>query len=76
MPKYLKLERGDGKVISDTENGKTLAELGFTNNEVLTAYKLHIEEEVPDAPLSRPDGGLSDRAREIFNEWFDMYSDA
>lgn len=28
-PKYLKLERQDGKAIKDIENGKTLAELGF-----------------------------------------------
>lgn len=28
-PKYLKLERGSGKVLKDIENGKTLAELNF-----------------------------------------------
>ncbi len=28
-PKYLKLEIGNGKVIKDIENGRTLAELGL-----------------------------------------------
>ena len=32
-PKYLKLQRSSGKAIKDTENGKTLAELGFTTTE-------------------------------------------
>lgn len=74
-PKYLKLERNDGKVIKDIENGKTLAELGFQNNEVFTAYKINVEEEVANAPLTGSDGKLTDKARQIFNEWFDMYSD-
>jgi hypothetical protein len=29
----LKLERAGGKTIKDIENGKTLAQLGFENNE-------------------------------------------
>ena len=36
--------------------------------------KITIEEEVADAPLRGTDGKLSERLREIFNEWFDMYS--
>ena len=76
-PKYLKLElaQGEGRVIKDIENGKTLGELGIKNDEVITAYKIHIEEEVADAPLRTPDGKLSEKASQIFNEWFDMYSD-
>lgn len=74
-PKYLKLEKGSGRVLRDIENGKTLGELGFSNNEVITAYKIQIEEEVANAPLIGPDGKLSEKARSIFNEWFDMYSD-
>ena len=63
-PKYLKLElaQGEGRVIKDIENGKTLGELGIKNDEVITAYKIHIEEEVADAPLRTPDGKLSEKA--------------
>lgn len=32
-PKYLKLQRFSGKAIKDTENGRTLAELGFSSTE-------------------------------------------
>lgn len=39
-PKYLKLEKGQGRILKDIENGKTLAELEFTNNETVTAYKI------------------------------------
>jgi hypothetical protein len=75
IPKYLRLERQNGKAIRDLDNGKTLGELGIQNNEVIVATKMHVEEEVPNAPLIGPDGKLSTRAKEIFNEWYDMYSD-
>lgn len=32
-PKYLKLQRANGKAIKDTEHGRTLGELGFATNE-------------------------------------------
>jgi hypothetical protein len=41
----------------------------------LSAYKNDIEEEVVNAPLIGPDNKLSDKLKQIFNEWFDMYSD-
>lgn len=50
-PKYLKLERHGGEVISDLDNGKTLGQLGIRSYETITAYKISIEEEVPNAPL-------------------------
>lgn len=77
-PKYLKLTmnlKGDSRVIKDTEHGNTLGELGFQTNELLTAEKLQIVEEVPNAPLIGPDGKLTEKAAKIFNEWFDLYSD-
>jgi hypothetical protein len=60
-PKYLKIERGKGVVVKDIENGKTLGELGLQNNELITAYKINIEEEVVDIPLKNPDGKLNER---------------
>lgn len=36
---------------------------------------MNIEEEVANAPLIDKDGRLTEKAKQIFNEWFDMYSD-
>lgn len=36
---------------------------------------MFIEEEIPNAPLIGADGHFSEKAKAIFNEWFDMYSD-
>ena len=74
-PKYLKLEFAKGKEILDIENGKTLADLGFKNDEALTAQKVNMDEEVPKVPLLGPDGKMVPKLLQIFNEWFDMYSD-
>ena len=44
------------------------------NDEVIIVYRVDLEEEVPVVPLIGEDGKLVDRVKEIFNEWFDMYS--
>lgn len=64
-PKYLKLEltSNGGSVIKDVENGKTLAQLGIQTNDVINAYKIQIEEEVPNAPLIGPDQKLTEKAK-------------
>jgi len=62
-PKYLKLEIGQNTVIKDTENGKTLAQLAMQSNDQINAYKIQVEEEVPNAPLIGPDQKLSEKAR-------------
>lgn len=75
-PKYLKLEIGiGGKVITQAENGKTLAQLNLQSNDSVFAYKKQVDEEIPNAPLIAQDGKLSEKAKQIFNEWFDLYSD-
>lgn len=74
-PKYLKLEKADGTEIKDLDNGKTLSQLGFQANELLTAQKVQIEEEVVPAPILTPENKLTERAKEIFCEWFILYSD-
>ena len=61
-PKYLKLEKEDGQLIKDLDNGKTLAYLGFKPGEVLHAYKIQIEEEVVAAPLIGTDNKLTEKA--------------
>lgn len=35
---------------------------------------MQVEEEIANAPLIGQDGRLTEKAKEIFNEWFDMYS--
>ncbi len=72
VPKYLKIEKG-GKVIKDTENGRTLGELGFQTNEYIIAEKNDVKEVIPQAELII-NGKLNEKALKIFNEWFDMYS--
>ncbi len=52
-----------------------MADLGFQNEEKLTATKIHIEENVTKVPLIGTDGELVPKLLQIFNEWFDMYSD-
>lgn len=75
-PKYLKLEiSSSNKVISQNENGKTLAQLGLQSNDIVFAYKQQVDEEIPNAPLIGQDNKLSEKAKQIFNEMFDMYSD-
>ena len=49
-------------MIKDLENGMTLGELGIKSNAVFTATKVHIHEEVADAPLIGQDGKLSEKA--------------
>lgn len=66
--------RSNNKSIKDTENGKTLGELGFQSHEILTAEKIQLVEDIPHAPLVTPQGQLTEKAAKIFNEWFDMYS--
>ena len=73
-PKYLKLQRADGKTIKDSDNGKTLSQLKFTTTEVITASKINIQEDIPQAPLVDAAGKLTERASKIFNEWFTLYS--
>jgi hypothetical protein len=75
-PKYLKLLRSNNKSIKTIEHGRTLGELGFQSHEVVIAEKIQIIEDIPNAPLIGPDGKLSEKANKIFNEWFDMYSNA
>jgi len=50
-PKYLKLERNHGQTLKDTDNGKTLAQMGIYSHETIFGYKIYIEEEVAYAPL-------------------------
>ena len=64
-PKYLKLEiaTNNNRVIKDLENGKTLAEIGLKSGDNVNAYKMQVEEEIPNAPLIGQDGKLTEKAK-------------
>ena len=62
-PKYLKLEIGTNIVIKDVENGKTLAQIGLKSGDVVNAFKIQVEEEIPNAPLIGQDGKLTEKAK-------------
>jgi hypothetical protein len=59
----LRLERYNGQVLKDLDNGKTLAEIGIQSYENLSASKIYIEEEIANAPLLGPDNKLTEKAK-------------
>lgn len=75
-PKYIKLTLPNQEAIRDNQHGVTLAELKLKNNDILTAEKLSIVENVIEAPIvDREKRCLVPKAAEIFTEWFDLYKD-
>lgn len=75
-PKYIKLTLPNKEILRDSQNGMTLSELNFKNNDILNAEKLSIVEEVSEVALvDRATRTLVPRAKEIFSEWYDMYKD-
>lgn len=56
--------------LREIENGKTLAELRFKPNEVLTAFRRSAfsSAKVPLMNLDKTD--ISERARQVFTDWF------
>ena len=71
----MRLERYNGQVLKDLDNGKTLAEIGVQSYETLSASKIIIDEEISNAPLLGSDNKLTEKAKQIFCEWFIIYSD-
>ena len=70
-PALIRIFRAVGCVdLKDIENGKTLAELRFKHNELLTAFRRSVfsAARVPLLNLDKTD--LSERAKEIFSLWF------
>ena len=49
-------------------------DLGIKSGDIITAKKIKVEEEIPVLSLTQ-NGEFVPRAKEIFNEWFTMYSD-
>lgn len=73
-PQYLKLTRSNGKEIKNIENGKVVSELGIKNGDLLNAFKINTDEDVPHAALIMNDGTLNPKLVTILNEIFDLYT--
>lgn len=73
--KYVSFKLPNGRKINNSENGKVLMDLGIKSGDIITARKIKIQEEIPVLPLTDEHGQFVPRAKEIFNEWFTMYSD-
>jgi len=62
--------------INANDYGKTLAEMGFKNHDVVVVKKNDVLDISAAYPLTNEDNTqLSDRAFKIFNTWFDMFSE-
>jgi len=72
MIKVVRISSKDKEEIKDVDNGKTLADLNFKNNEDLVASKKNID--IEKAPLTQTGGQLTPEARAIFEDWFDTFS--
>ena len=49
--------------------------MGFKNDEVVSAFKINIEEEVPKVPLLGSDNKMVPKLVQIFTEMFELYTD-
>jgi hypothetical protein len=56
--------------IKELENGKTLGELKFKRNEVITAYRKGLMQTVVVPLMNIDRSDLSERAKFVFTEWF------
>lgn len=72
MIKVVRISSKDKEEIKDVDNGKTLADLNFKNNEDLVASKKNID--IDKAPLTQVGGQLTPEARAIFEDWFETFS--
>lgn len=73
-PWTIRINKFAGQVaIRDNDNGKTLAELGFKSNEVLSVYKKG-NSSVSKMPLLDSENKLNERAKFLFTQIFERYA--
>lgn len=78
-PHQLQLFLGSGSAtteLKDIDNGKSVAALGLTGGETLTAQKSVIEEHIPAAALVDAAGELTPAAERIFVSWYYRFCDS
>jgi hypothetical protein len=72
-PQYVDIRFANQQKIKDTDYGKTLGELGLKNYDVITVRKNEFDDDIPHVTLYE-NGKLVEKAFNIFNEWYDLYS--
>ncbi len=77
-PQYCDLKLSSGRVISESDYGKTLGELGLRNYDVVIVTKNDVDDDhLPHEVLIDPaTDRLTERSAQIFSEWYDRYSNA
>ena len=76
-PHYVQFKLPDGKVIKDSDYGKTLGEISLQNQHIVTVTKLDFEDEVKPAAVINPmTNQLTERAAEVLGDWFDAFSNS
>lgn len=74
-PWTIRLAKLGGSVqIKDSDNGKTLADMMFKNDEVLTIYKKQTNT-ASKMPLLTPENKINARAKAVFTQIFERYAE-
>lgn len=76
-PQFVDVTLSGGKKVKDSDYGKTLAEIGMRNHDIITVKKNRNETpDVPQVPLIDPTTNeLVPKAAELFAHWHALYSD-
>ena len=71
------MKLSNGRIISDSDYGKTLGELGLRNYDVVIVTRNDVDDDLPHEVLIDPETDrLVEKAAVIFSEWYDRYSNA
>lgn len=75
-PYSVRIYRYSGCVsLPETDNGKTLRELKFKRNEIITLYKNNVFNSSRVSLLNPEKTDLSDQAKHLFKEWFSRFAE-
>ena len=75
-PRYSTIELSNGEQVLDTQHGMVISQLGIKTGDTVSIKKKKLKEQIKPEPLVTEDkSALTERATEIFSEWFDLYKD-
>jgi hypothetical protein len=73
-PQFMSLSLPNGNAIEEKDYGKTIAQLGLKNNDILNARSINCDKDLgPEAALY-VNGALTEAAAKAFNHMFDLYA--
>lgn len=78
-PRHLQLFRGSstaGTELIESDNGKSVVELGLSGGETLCCQRRNIDENVTNAALVDQSGELTPEAQRIFTGWYKRFCDS